>query len=221
MRRWWVVPLLLIASACRTIPVDDASVRPVAERQAELLGLDNWQAKGSIALSSPTTGISGSLDWLQQRQDFTVALTAALGQGLKVTQRGELATLTTRGKAPATGPSAEALILDELRVRIPLRQLSFWIRGLPGNEGEPAFDRFGRLIRLKYLDLDGVLWRAKFERYVQINTLDLPALIQVNGGDYEIRVLIKSWEPRLPSLDVDTQPEKQPSKRIVIPGVSS
>lgn len=215
--------LLALLSACRTIPVDEATARSIEERQVELLHFDQWQALGRIALNSAEQGITAGIDWQQSQQDFRVSLTSPLGQAVVVEQAGPVARLQSKGKPIATGSSAERLIEQELRVRVPMRQLSLWLRGLPGDEGTPAYDKFGRLKLLRYTDPDGIAWRADIQRYQQVEELDLPGLILVEGGGYNIRVSVTAWNA-LPFTELAPEPTEtgggRGGKRIAIPGLS-
>lgn len=218
------VAMLAFISACKSIPVDEATARTVEKRQAELLQFDQWQALGRIALNSAEQGITGGVEWTQFGKDYKVSLTSPLGQALVVEQIGQIARLQSKGQPPSTGQNAERLIEKALQVRVPMRQLSLWLRGLPGNQGDPAYDKFGRLKQLRYTDIDGIAWRADIKRYQQVDQLDLPGLIVVEGGGYTIRVSVTEWNSTdtpdvLPAVP-DTAPEPG-GKRIAIPGLSS
>jgi len=166
----------------------------IEERQRSLVQLQDWRAKGRIALATPQDSFTAALTWEQQLQNFNVRLSVLFGQRtLQVSQRGATATLRAPGRAVANGQDAELLLLRELGVRVPLRQFVFWMRGLPGNVGSPSYDSNGRLQKLAYRDADGVNWNATFGRFKVVNSLELPELIDIIGGDIRIRLLISSW----------------------------
>ena len=110
-----------------------------------------------------------------------------------MTQQGRQALLKSPGRAAVTGGDAELLLLNELGVRVPLSQMSFWIKGLPGNIARPQYDQGGRLLQLDYTDQDGTPWVADFKTYQRVGDLDLPARIDIAGRDYKIRLLIRNW----------------------------
>ncbi len=192
------------------------------------MAFDTWRATGRISLSNSTEGFSAALNWQQARTDFDLTLTAILGQrALHVRQAGGAATLSARGRPTTTGTDAELLITRELGVRVPLQQLAFWVRGLPGNAGDPVYDQAGRLQKLAYTDVDGTRWRAEFLRYQVIDSLELPALISVvgeyAGDDYNIRLSLKDWSEGqlIAPLKPELQPQQQepaPGGRLAIPG---
>ena len=100
-------------------------------------------------------------------------------------------------------------------MRVPLGQFGHWMRGLPGNVGRPVYDAAGRLQQMSYLDADGIDWTAKFERYGIVNDMELPELINISGGPYKIRLLIKSWKWQ--ALDSSPKDAPAPGGRLRIP----
>ena len=210
--------LLVLLAGCQSPPKQPlASYESVADRQRALQSLAAWTAVGRIALSSPTEGFSAAMDWRQVNTDYDVELTALLGQrALRVTQKGPQALLKSPGRAAVTGNNAELLLLNELGVRVPLLQMSSWIKGLPGSQARPEYDDGGRLSSLAYTDEDGTPWVANFKTYQRVNDMDLPARIDISGRDYNIRLLIKRWQV----VQSTTQPPSQQSPaRLQIPSV--
>lgn len=212
---------MLLAGAlqsCQTL--DKASAyEPPEQRQAALMAMQNWQADGRIALTTSESGFSAAMNWSQAQQDFDITLTALLGQrALRVAQQGTTATLSTRGNPTATGDDAEQLLLQELGVRVPLRQLGFWMRGLPGRDGLPRYDKSGRIDTLDYTDVEGTQWTAKFVRYQRVAARDLPALIDVKSDAYKIRVSIKNWKTDVQPAVTPPETQSAPSTgRLQIP----
>ena len=216
-RKYLITALLvvLLAGCAGTPEAPPVVYNSIGERQRVLAALEVWSASGRIALSSPTEGFSASMDWRQIRTDYDVELTALLGQrALRVTQQGAQAMLEARGRKGVMGVNAEKLLLNELGVRVPLSQMAFWIKGLPGTRAKPGYDTAGRLQQLAYVDADGTQWVADFKRYQRVDDLELPALIDIKGQDYSIRLLIKSWK----TVPVPPQsPPQQTPGRLQIP----
>ncbi len=199
---------LLLLAGCATTPEPPVAYDSIDDRQRVLAALEVWSAAGRIALSSPSEGFSAAMDWRQVRSDYDVELTALLGQrALRVTQQGAQAMLEARGRPGVMGNNAEQLLLNELGVRVPLAQMAFWIKGLPGSLGQPGYDDAGRLQKLAYIDADGTEWVADFKRYKRVGELELPALIDIKGQDYSIRLLIKDWK----TVALPTEPPSNPA----------
>lgn len=217
--------LLLCLSGCTSIPKNplaDAQVKPAADRQVEISQFSDWKITGRISLSSPKEAIAGSLDWRQRSEDYAVELRVAFGQRtLYVEQNGNQATLRFTGRDTTSGPSGELLVLRQLGVRVPLSQLGYWLRGLPGTQGQPLYDQYGRLHTLNYQDPDGRQWRARVKSYSRINQLDLPRTIEVTDGVHAIRVVVSEWQLGEKTAVGGTPSQSEqtnPAKRINIPG---
>lgn len=229
VRRLTAFGWLLLATsitACTTPTKHDPAVpgivyESIEARQQTLSTLTDWTALGRISLSTPDEGFSAAMSWEQANSDYAVELTALLGQrAFNVSQQGSAASLKARGRSQVSGQDAEQLLLRELGVRVPLAQFGFWMRGLPGSLGQPAYGAAGRLQQLDYLDPDGTNWVASFKRYKVTNARELPELIDVKGGDYTIRLLIKSWkwQQPVPTATTPADPSSpQPAGRLSIP----
>lgn len=215
----WLALLWLVSGCATTAPKPQAEplfYNSVAERQQALASLTSWNASGRIALTTPDEGFTAAMQWKQQQRDYDVTLTVTLGQqAMRVTQTGNSATLRAYRQAPAAGVDAELLLLQELGVRVPLGQFGYWMRGLPGNLGRPVYDAAGRLQQIGYLDADGIDWTANFERYRIVNGMELPEFINISGGQFNIRLLIKTWtwQQQVAPSDQTTPP----SGRLKIP----
>lgn len=210
--------LVVLLAGCHSPPRQPlASYDSIADRQRALQSLAAWTAVGRIALSSPQEGFTAAMDWRQVNTDYDVELTALLGQrALRVTQQGPQALLKAPGRAAVAGGNAEVLLLNELGVRVPLAQMSSWIKGLPGSQARPEYDDSGRLSRLAYTDADGTPWVANFKTYQRVNELDLPASIEITGRDYKIKLLIKQWQ-LVQAAKQPVTPQQQSSGRLQIP----
>jgi len=213
---------LILLCSCSTLPKDDPTPQSAVSRQADISRYSDWRAEGRISLSSPQQSVAGALEWLQNGADYRVGLTAFLGQrALSIEQHADWATLQVRGDNKITGASAESLLRRRLGVRVPLSQLAFWIRGLPGTVGAAQYDRFGRLYSIKYQDPDGRDWRARVKQYSTVQELDLPRTIEVTDGEHKIRLVLSDWVMG----DIQKKPLKRPTdkvpSRILIPGASA
>ena len=214
----WLALLWLVSGCVTPAPKQNAEplfYNSVAERQQALASLTDWNASGRIALTTPDDGFTAAMRWVQQQRDYDVTLTVTLGQqAMRVTQSGNSATMRAYRRAPVTGVDAELLLLQELGVRVPLGQFGYWMRGLPGNLGRPVYDAAGRLQQIGYLDADGIDWTANFERYRIVNNMELPEFINISGGQFNIRLLIKTWTWQQQAAPSD---QTTPTGRLRIP----
>ena len=190
-----------------------------------LAALSVWQMTGRIGLTSSTEAVSGDIAWQQSGDSYTIGLAGPLGRRLDIEQTPGVATLSASGQGSARGVRADTLLSRALGIPVPLTQLGVWIKGAVGENATPGFDRFGRLVQLKYSDANGVRWVARIKRYLQVDAsgftelksagqIDLPGLIEITGDEYSIRLLVKSWQGLAP----DAAEKPSGNGRLAIPG---
>jgi len=190
-----------------------------------------WSMRASIGISAERTetsaaqSVSASLTWAEQPQKLDIALRGPLGiGGLTLTANPTQSTLR-RGRSTFVDRDPSVLVQRALNlaVPVPLNELSFWMRGLPGSGTDLQYDQQGRLQSLRYADSSGVDWQAAVKRYTNADGLSVPGLITAQGGPYNVRLVIKSW--RFDSIESDNSGENPAQNdsngRLSIPGRSS
>ncbi len=215
-----LMALVLSVSGCNTfdssikdsVPTDRLSAE---QRQQKLLRITNWGLKGRISVRTSDDGANANLVWEQKDATSEVSIFGAFGLGaVRLVQRPQEAVLYRNGEKPLYGNKAEELLLWETGLKIPLHSLGLWLRGLPGEGREIAYDSYGRLRSLFYRDEFDTLWAATFERYRDVSGIQLPVRIRVEGGDYVIKLRADTWDAE----ESDAPPNSQ---RLQIPGISS
>ena len=211
--------LILLTTACsfrpdpkESIPSDNLTA---FERQEKIRRIETWGLKGRISVRTPDDGASASLVWDQQKDRSEVSIFGAFGLGaVRLVQKTDDAVLYRNGEKPVYARTAEELLLWETGLRIPLKSMRLWLRGLPGDGEGVSYDSFGRLRSLFYTDEFDTQWAATFERYRDVDGNQLPVRIRVEGGDYLIKLRTESW-------DVETREQVPNRERLQIPGISS
>jgi len=92
-----------------------------------------------------------------------------------------------------TAPDADDLLEQSLGVRLPVKKMSYWVRGLPEPGSTPGLqtDAHGRLTRLEQ---NG--WVIVYPTYAptsQLN-LDLPERIVARRPDLSVKLVIEQWK---------------------------
>lgn len=218
-----LIPVFFTCSGCSLIAREPSESLAVAERQSQLLEINDWLATGRIALVSGDQVLNVAMRWQQISSDYAVTLTGPLGvrllQGQQIASQAEL---QVRGRKRVSGSSLEVLVQRSLNAPVPMEQLGFWLRGLPGDATNPVWDEFGRLASMEYLDAQGTKWEATISKYTHVGGIELPALIDVLGGRNQIKVSVKEWnlQPDSPLVPGRPQTPTTPNNRIPIPGVT-
>lgn len=201
------------------VQANESSVtqRVVEQREARLAALDSYAFSGGLGIWTDNESISARMNWQQFPDSLQIDLSGPLGLGdMRLSDSGMQAVLTRGNRTVASGKSADIVLQQglELAAPVPLQQLGFWVRGLPGKGTAIKRDTAGKLVSLRFLDQQGTRWQARFKKYTEFNGLSVPALITASGGPYSVRVLLKNWQTASGSVVPEVQ---ESNKRLPIP----
>ncbi|MBL3557266.1 MULTISPECIES: lipoprotein insertase outer membrane protein LolB [Marinobacter] len=156
----------------------------------------HWELTGKLAVRQPSDSGTAVINyWKQDQEAYELALSSSfLGMG-RTTLEGvpgfiEL-TLPDGERYQSSDP--EALVNAATGWQLPIDSLAWWIRGLPGPEGDFRlfFDDQDRLAVIRQLG-----WEIRYDRWKAF--LDdyppLPARITAVKGEKRVRVVVTSWE---------------------------
>ena len=185
-----VIVLLVLAGCAGTSPR-----RSDAPLPSDLQQLDQWTARGRIAVSGPAGGGSGSFDWQQRATNAQVQIRGPVGIGsvhLEVDGDADHPQLKLQTGNGQTLESDAAW--NELEARlgapVPAGNLRFWMLGLaaPGpHEWRPE-------------DSEGVTrlmqggWQIDYQGYSAEPGLNVPMRIRASSGDARVRIVIDRWQ---------------------------
>ena len=215
----------LIASAC-VAPAENKpgeNLRTVAEREALLAELTQFQFSGGLGIWTEHESISARIKWQQSADALSVNLSGPLGFGEMQLSDGEGIANLQRGDVQLASGSSVDQVLQRglgLAAPVPVEQLQQWVRGLPGDALSILRDAQGQLSSLRYKDATGTAWMARFRRYARLDDNDmtaitLPSLITASGGPYSVRLVLKNWQVTAESAVPESH---ESNKRLAIPG---
>ena len=228
--RRFLVPVMVCAlftlSGCQTPREADSGhgaapsqlAALIRQREAALHARNTFQVGGGLGIWTDTESISARLNWQQNPGGLNLTLAGPLGMGtLLLTDDGDLVTLNRGDKTVAQGQVADTVLQQGLGLAapVPVNELGFWIRGLPGNATAVVRDEQGKLSSLRYIDKQGTHWQARFLRYVAWDGMDVPSLITASGGPYSVRLRLKNWQHAAITI-IPARPES--NNRLPIPG---
>ncbi len=196
---WLALLPALLLCACATIeapPTPDA--RPLGadwQRHADsVASLNDWHLKGRIAIRTQEDSGSASLYWRQQGEAFNLRVVAPFGQGTVelAGNEGGTVTLVNSENQRYTAPDPATLMQQQLGWSVPVASFKYWVRGLPAQEGEITAatpDDEGRIRKLEQMG-----WQIAVNEYTRALDRDLPSKLEVSHGQFEIKLVIQSWE---------------------------
>lgn len=183
--------LVLGLAACST-----PAPRPLAEgaeaqtqREAQLRLRPDWSFAGRIAVSDGGNAGNARIEWSQHGQDFDIRLVAPItGQSWKLSRVGSEVSLEGLEGGVRRGGDAEALLQQATGWRIPVADMSAWVRGLrAGDEARLEFSPDGLPANLAESGWN-VEYRA-WNREVQ----PMPTKLFARKGTASVRLVIDRW----------------------------
>ena len=183
--------LLLSLAACST-PMPRA-VAPAAltqaEREARLVLRPDWSFSGRVAIGDGGSAGNAKILWVQRGKDFEIRLSAPItGQSWKLVRTGAEVRLEGLEGGPRLGTDAEALLLQASAWRVPVDELSFWVRGLQAGKGAAMeFSPQGLPVSLAESG-----WSVEYRAWNR-DDLPLPTKMFARKGQASVRLVIDRW----------------------------
>ncbi|MDR3298795.1 MAG: lipoprotein insertase outer membrane protein LolB [Candidatus Accumulibacter sp.] len=172
----------LLAGCAEMSSADRSALPPRHALEAFLL-------EGRFSLRQGEQNHSGRLSWRHTADGDELLLASPFGQGIAeiVATSGHAALTTGDGKVFAA-PDVPSLTEEALGYRLPLTQISDWVRARAVDAEVLERDALGRPLRLRRAD-----WRVEYA-YDGDNPEELPASVFVERvGAFELRLRIDEW----------------------------
>lgn len=182
--------LLLVVSACRTVPIGPRVDWP-AEKAARQ-SLSHWEMTGRAAVATPTEGFNAALRWQQSGDTSEAHLQGAFGVGgvRVIAEDGALEVENSNGER-IEAPDAGAALEKAIGVELPVNELRYWLLGVPA-PGSPAEEELDAQSRLTRLSQQG--WTITFDRFARVAGSWLPGRMRLERGPVRVRVIADRWK---------------------------
>ncbi len=191
-----------ILSSCSTPKRPQQTVTNLSPEEAwhqnktKLNGVNEWSSEGRIAVSRKHEGESASFTWQQFSDQFFLKLFGPFGAGameLDGTLTGPNKRVTLRqGNQISYASTAEDLLYQQVKWRVPLSGLTYWVKGVPVPNHPVDF-----LI----LNTDGTIrevnqlgWRITYTKYDFFEDYYLPTKIHLISNELEVKLAIRNWK---------------------------
>jgi outer membrane lipoprotein LolB len=189
--------LFFLLTSCSTLPPPSHTIDD-AKRQQRLATYTTWALSGKISVQEKNETVTAGLYWHQNGKVYRILLVGPVGtETLVIRGQPHQVTLeTSRGQTSAE--NEEALLKQVWGKTLPIKYLSYWIRGLAipyypaqwsgDTQGARQLSQAGATIQ--YLD------------YTLLQGLSLPRkiLITLPSAHLKIKIAIHAWQmtPKLP-----------------------
>jgi len=180
--------LLVAACAPREERPDGAWL---AEREAWFDTHPNWRISGRVGLHDGERGGSLGFTWRAEGDEHRIHLRTATG-GRQWRLRFSPAGAQLEGSEVGrlSGFSPDPLVERAVGWPIPVRALSWWIRGLvPPGGGRVRFADDGTLA-----GVTDPVWTLDYQRFKQVDGRLLPTRLEARSDRYRVRIAIGDWQ---------------------------
>lgn len=161
------------------------------KRQLALSQIQHWDINGAFSIQQHDKTNIAAYEWKQDKKNYQIRIHSSFNlYSVILTGAEGKASLSRASEKAVTASTPEKLMQKELGWSLPLNNLQYWIRGLPGpSKHTSEFDPYGHLTSL---DQQG--WQIRFSRYLSVDGVDLPQLIMLNQGTLHVKIAIKHWK---------------------------
>ena len=185
----------ILVTGCSTVStLPEAPAKQISwkDREARLSRINSWKLSGKIAVETAKDSGSATVDWSQQRQQFTISLLGPLGSGgLTLNGRPGLVTLQSSDGKTYQASNAQELLARTWGWNLPVSYLNYWIRGLPvpGISQQSQFDPYQRLSLLVQQG-----WQVQYLSYTNVGSVDLPSKITITSNQLKTKIVVYDWQ---------------------------
>lgn len=199
--RFTIVILLVgLVSGCNTItmkrkpPIPDYQVIPPAQRAQVIRDLNRWQVNGVFSLQRGNKLVVMAFYWTQfAPARYNIRMRSAMNfYHLDLKAAFGTVTLWKSDTKYVQAKSAEKLMYRELGWSLPVSDLFYWIRGIPGpGRSVREYDHWGHLTKLMQKG-----WTIDYSDYRKVLTsveVDVPMKIVMVNNNLRIKIVIRNW----------------------------
>lgn len=193
MKAALLLAALLAAAGCARFAAraERGASDPALARERMLLASPGFSAHGRIALRRNGRGATGHFRWIEAEQGFELVLSSpGGGPALRLWAHAGRACLEGRPEGPICGKDPERVLARVLEAPVPLRALSWWLRGAPA-PGSRSHTRWGGDSLPIEIRQRG--WRIRYPAWYSAMTPPMPRLIEAERQGVRVRVAVSQW----------------------------
>jgi outer membrane lipoprotein LolB len=165
------------------------------QNQVNLNRIDTWRSEGRIAVSRQHEGESASFTWQQFPEQFFLKLFGPFGSGameLEGTLTGPNKQVVMRqGNKVNYAATAEDLLYQQVKWRVPLSGLTHWAKGVP--VPNQPIDKMILNSNGTIKEVNQLGWHITYTQYAQFENNQLPTKMHLINNELEVKLAIRNW----------------------------
>lgn len=187
-----LIVLALFLSGCSQLQPRQADLpaAPISwdDYVAYMQSMQHWQLLGKAGIRTPQQSDSAGFSWQQNLDRYDISLFGPFNaQAARIKGNDQQVSLEADGQV-YRARSPEALLEQHLGWQLPVRDLAWWIRGLPAPDSPYSETR--KNDRLASLQQQG--WQISYRRYSPDNRH--PEKLILQRDKLRITLVIHEWE---------------------------
>lgn len=171
---------------------EQTNLKTQGKKSVNASKISSWELSGAMAAKSASKGWTASLNWLQQGPNqYQMRLYGPLGGGTVLVEKKGAAVTYVDGPQRVSSTNPDELLQKQTGIRLPVRNLYYWVRGLPapGSVQASQHDANGNLTALSQ---NG--YTIHYGGYRTVNNISLPSKVQLQGHGTTIKLVVKHWQ---------------------------
>lgn len=182
----------LAINGCAYFNANNPDKPPIVMRTQSAITLKQWQAQGSLAARSINTkGVNASFVWQQNKQNYHLFFIGPFGSYPLWVQGTEQQMTIRTQKGFYTTKNPKLLLYGNIPIDIPVKQLTYWLRGLP-EPHQPYHSIIDNRGYLRQLQQDD--WTIDYTSYTQSGNKILPQRMKIHNKRWTLNLVITRWK---------------------------
>lgn len=196
MKKLILLAVIMTITACSTTPPRAPVADPLKrweQRKDELGKINDWILNGRAAIVNGHESWNLSINWQRHSDKYILDLSGPFGAGhAQLTGTNEGVVLVDSDNKHSYANSPDALLHETTGVRMPVKGLLYWMRGLPIPSTEISHIKLDDFGRLEQMQQDG--WQVRFKSYTDVDPHELPEKIFIDGFDLKVKIVVDNWD---------------------------
>jgi len=166
-----------------------------SERQKQLRTLNTWNVSGSLSTTYNNKTNIAAFEWNNNQDNYSINIHSAMNLvSVKIIGDSKKVVLLQSSGKRAEAASAEELMLHQLGWSLPIKNLNYWIRGLPAPRSAQTTLQFDSYQHLQKMTQQN--WQITYASYGVFSGIDLPTKIYLTSPQSQLqaKIVIKQWQ---------------------------
>ena len=195
MKKLILLAVIFSVTACSTLPPRLPVAHPQQhwqQRQLELTKIHDWYLNGRAAIVNGVDSWNLSITWQRHGDKYILDLSGPFGAGhAQLTGTRDGVVLVDADQHASFASSPDRLLHETTGVRMPVKGLLYWMRGIPDPELPPPSVKLDEFGRVQQMQQDG--WQIRFKSYTNVQAYELPEKIFIDSADLKVKIFVDNW----------------------------